>query len=29
MVVALKHDERIGRRFKITPLRIGLGEMHF
>ena len=27
MVVALENDERVGRRFKIAPLRVGAGEM--
>ena len=29
MVVALEHDEHIGRGFKIAPLRVGAGEMDF
>ena len=27
MVEALEHDERVGRSFKIAPLRVGAGEM--
>ena len=27
MVMALEHDERVGRSFKIAPLRVGAGEM--
>src|SRR5580692_1701496 len=28
MVMALKHDERVGRSFKIAPLRVGAREMN-
>ncbi len=29
MVMALEHDERVGRGFKIAPLRIRAGEVDF